>query len=406
METLPSDAALGSEDTNDSQPEPTSWNWNRVVASPVWMASVVYAFSRLITLLTAEAVTWVQPNASVSQLLNAWDGGWYQWIAQEGYPDFLGNEPGVALGNRWAFAPGLPYGIRAIHEVTHLSYAASGFLLVTAAGLCAAIGIAVLVNDRLGPDTALTTTTLICFYPAAYVLSMVYTEAVFLALAVWCLWAINRGHWVFAGVLASLACLVRVPGNVLVVTVVVSAIVAARRTSSLRPLWAVLIAPIGQIVWMLIQWRAVGSPNASYDQQSLWYNRFDWFRTPFRSLWQVSTDRAAWSDSQAVMAAGGLVFVSISAVLAVRFALRNRGVVPLEWWVYSAGVVLFALAAFWPHSILRYTLVVFPLYAVAWHNAPRWLTVPGLAFCGAAMGAIGFAAFFGAVSPFQAPFAP
>jgi len=191
-----------------------------------------------------------------------------------------------------------------------------------------------------------------------------------------------------------------------VITVVVTAIVAAWRTGSLRPLWAIVVAPIGQMVWMIIQWRAVGSPNASLHAQALWFNKFIWFRTPFRSLWHVLTERSAWSDSQAVMAAGALVFVSISTVLAIRFALRNRGVIPLEWWLYSAGVILFALSAFWPHSILRYTLVAFPLYAAAWHNAPRWCTVPGLAFCGAAMGAIGFAAFFGAVSPLGAPFAP
>jgi hypothetical protein len=403
METLPTATA---EFGADSEAPALGSSWNRVMASPVWMACVVYTFSRLTTLLTAKAVTWIYPQASVSQLLNAWDGGWYQWIARDGYPDLLGNEPGVVLGNRWAFGPGLPYAIRLIHIVTGLSYHASGFLLITAAGFAAAIGIAGLVSDRLGSETALTTTTLVCFYPAAYVLSMVYTEALFLALAVWCLWAIDRTHWIFAGVLASLACFVRVPGNVLVLTVMVCAIVGARRTHSLRPLWGVLVAPIGQIVWMFIQWHAVGSPNASYDQQALWYNRFDWFRTPFRSLWQVLTDRGAWSDSQAVTAAGALMFVAISVVLAIRFARRHPGVVPLEWWLYSIGVVLFALAAFWPHSILRYTMVAFPLYAAAWHNAPRWLTVPGLAFCGVAMGAIGFAAFFGAVSPFPAPFAP
>lgn len=376
-----------------------------LLPSPAVMATIAFVASRVLILFTAKALTWMRPDVTVTRVLGAWDGGWYQWIAREGYPDHVLPESGP-IGNRWAFAPGLPACIRAVHEVTGLSIVTSGLLITAVFALVGGIGVAVLIDQRLGREAALVAVLLLYFFPSAYVLSMIYTEALFVCCAAWCLWAIGRRNWVMAGLLASVACIVRTTGLVLVGTVVVVAAIEIVRSRAWKPVLGVVLAPIGQVGWMVMQQIEVGSPTATLDAQKLWYNKFVWFRTPFESLWQVLTDRRAWSDAQDVMAATALVFIVVSVVLAVRVVRSDPDLVPIEWWLYSAGTVLFALSPNWPSSVLRYALPAFPLYAVAWYRVPRHVTIPMVAVGAGVMATLGFAAFLGTVEFGSAPFAP
>jgi hypothetical protein len=378
--------------------------WSQRLAGP-GIAATIFLLSRVVVLVTATAVTWVSPSHTVTQLLAAWDGGWYLKIAEFGYPDHLHNEFGP-IGNRWAFYPGLPMLTRAVSRTLGLSLPVSGVLVATVCGGVAAVGIWLLVEERLGRDAAIISTALVCFFPSAYVLSMVYAEPLFLALSAFCLRAIGRRQWLLAGILASVSCLVRNTGLVLVATVGVAVLVEVLRRRTWRPVVGMVVAPVGFLVWSGYQWAQVGTPTATFDAQDLWYQRFVWFTTPLKSLGRVLTQPSAWSDAQDVMAASAVVFIAVSLVLAVFWVHRRTVRVPVEWWVYTAGVVLLAFSPYWPSSVLRYSLLAYPLYAVAWHRTPRWLVVAGIGASGAIMAALGFAAFYGAISWPASPFAP
>src|SRR4051794_2263261 len=94
---------------------------------PIGAIAATYFVSRAAVLLVAQAVTWLRPDYSVTHLLSSWDGGWYVRIAEHGYPDNL--QPENGFGNRWAFYPGLPWGVRGMSEVTALSTQVSGIIL-------------------------------------------------------------------------------------------------------------------------------------------------------------------------------------------------------------------------------------------------------------------------------------
>ena len=249
--------------------------------------------------------------------------GWYLRIAADGYPDNVLPEPGQ-IGNRWAFYPGQPGLTRAVAEVSGFSLEISAILVATLAGLLAAVSIWILVEEHLGRDAALTATALVCFFPSAYVLSMGYSESLFLLGAAVCLRTIGRRQWVATGLTASATCLVRATGVALVAAIVVAAGLVMYRERLWRPLVGVVLAPLGLIGWAVVQWASVGTPTAYFDAQRLWWQGFVWFRSPFESLWHVLTDRATWSDAPDVMAAGALVFVAVSAVLAVQYATDTR----------------------------------------------------------------------------------
>jgi hypothetical protein len=374
------------------------------LARPVLIGLVIFLASRAVVLLVAEAVTWVRPESTVRGLLGSWDGGWYNWIAADGYPDHL-NAESNGIGNRWAFAPGLPLLIRVVN-LTGLSLATSGLVVSFLAGVAMTVGIARLCTDRFGEETAVVSVSLVCFYPAAYVFSMTYTEPLFLACAAWSLWAAGRDRWALAGVLASASCVVRNTGIALAVAIGIMALMAAWQRREARLVAAAVLAGVGQALWMAYQWWRVGTPMAAFEGTRLWYHKFVWFRTPFESLWQVVTERRAWSDAQDILAALGLMIVATAATLAIRNVRRREAAVPWEWWLYSAGATLFAFSPYWPGSILRYTLAAFPLLPVAAHRLPGWLVIAVVGVSATTMGLFGFAAFYGAVDYVNAPFSP
>lgn len=366
----------------------------------------IFLTSRLGVLAGAKAVTWLFPELKVSQLLGGWDGAWYQGIAAHGYPEAVAQGQGP-LGNEWAFFPGYPLLIRGVAEVTNLSYNMSGIVVSTLAGAVFAGALWVLVEDRLGYDNARSATTLLCFFPAAYVLGMVYGESVFLALAALCLVAVGRRQWIVAGLVAGMAGAVRSSGVALIVVVVIC---VGRELWTRRATWRALLgavlAPMGIAAWMAVQWAQVGSPIAFIDSQKVWFHKFVWFTTPFKSFWLVLTERETLAEPADLMAAGALVLVVCSTGLAIAFAARHRKVVPMEWWVYSGISVVVAFSPYWPAAVLRYTMAAFPLFAVALAQIPRRAHIPLLCLSATAMATLAFVAFGGIANWQHAPFAP
>ena len=366
----------------------------------------VYVASRLAVYVVARIVTWLYPQLTVTSALSGWDGGWYLTIAADGYPGSIAAEGGG--GVRWAFFPGLPLAIRGLSEMTGLSLASSGIVLSIACGAFAVAAIWMLVERVLDARVATVTASLMCFFPAAYVLSMVYTEGLFLMVSAVGLYATTTRRWLTAGAMASIACLLRAPGLVLVLVLLVAAgrETAARRLS-LRLLAGLVLSGAGFAAWSIYQLVRLGDPSAYTEAQRIgWYNEFAWFSTPFRSLWRVLTDADARAEGTEVMGALGLIVVVIAGTLAVAFVRRHRGVVPMEWWVYSAGSLAFAFAPFWPSSILRYTFALFPLFAVAMAQLPRRLVTPLLCLSASAMAGFCAVAIAGIVNWQNAPFAP
>ena len=253
----------------------------------------IYIASRLVVLVVAKASTWLFPQLSVTNALASWDGGWYLAIAADGYPNSLAIETNGG-GVRWAFFPGLPGLIRIISEVTGLSLAVSGILLSTIAGAAAIAVIWRVVSGTLDEETATTTCAVMCFFPSAFVLSMVYTESIFLLVTAIGLLAVTRRHWVLAGVMASAACLVRAPGLTMVMVVVVVAVAdcVRRRHATARMVLGVAISFVGFAAWSWYQWVRVDDPFAFLEALRVgWYQEFNWLSTP-RSLVVAASDRS------------------------------------------------------------------------------------------------------------------
>ena len=170
---------------------------------------IVWAWSRVLTLLAVAMVGWVErPHGSgdvVGALitpLRSWDGFWYLSIAQYGY------DPTIAHGNSPAFFPLYPLTVSVVEKVLPFSYAVTGVIVSNLLFLPALMVLYRLTRERFGDGVARRTITYLAISPLSFVFSMIYTES--LALLLICttfLLLEQRRIWAasFAGALAALA---------------------------------------------------------------------------------------------------------------------------------------------------------------------------------------------------------
>ena len=330
-----------------------------------------FLLSRVAVLFAALVSKWIFPNLSIPNVLgDSWDGGWYNHIAQFGYPDRLVNE---GTGSSWAFLPAFPAAIRFCVALTGLSYSHAAIVVSFLCGAASAVAIWLAVREVFGADIADRSVLFYVFFPTSFVLSMAYTEGLFLAAAGFSLWALSRRYWITASVFAVVASLTRSFGLVVVVCVAVAALPVVVRERKIRPLVALGIAPLGFIAWLAYSWNRTGTALASFKAEDYWGGaHFVWFMTPFRSLRNLFGGVHAFKVAPDVLAGCAVVFAAVGLVWLVQAQLKGVRI-PLFWWVFTLGSIIGMLSPYWPTSILRYSMAVFPLFAgYAWKIRPSW----------------------------------
>ncbi len=317
------------------------------------------------------------PKLRIVQTLGtAFDGRWYLEIAKHGYPDRLYQE---GQGSRWAFFPGFPAVVRALSEVTRLSLPDAAVLAAFVFGLTSALAIWLAVREVCGARLADRSVLLYVFCPTAYVLSLAYTEGLFLTAAAGCLFALSRRYWITAALCACAAGLTRNTGIAVILAVLVMALPAAWRGRAWRPAVAAVIAPLSLVAFMAYGWAAVGTPVAFLSAERFWQGQhFVWFLTPFGALFAaLHAGPGGATFLTDAMAGLALILGFVGIWLLDRMSRTPRTVggaiaaLPASWWVYTIGALLIAYSAYFTNSIPRYTMAAFPLLvAFAW-KLPR-----------------------------------
>jgi hypothetical protein len=342
--------------------------WRR---HPLARPCTSYILSRVAVLFAALGAKWFAPKLHLLNALTAgWDGKWYQLIAQHGYPGRIVNE---GHGSRWAFFPAWPLTIRATVGATHLSYSQATFLLSFALGLTSAIAVWLAVREVFGQVVADRAVLLYVFFPASFVLSLGYSEGLFITACGVCLYALSRRSWLTAALAAVVGGLTRDFGVVLVACVVLAAGHAFLESRRARPLVAIVVAPLGLLVWLWYSWSTVGTPFAFLQAERFWGNgHFVWFRTPFLAVIDMFTGSHALEQGQVVMCALGVAFAFLGIILLAR--AHDKGVsIPSSWWVFTILSTLALMSSYEPDSVLRYSMVVLTAYAAyAWRMRPEW----------------------------------
>ena len=296
-----------------------------------------------------------------------WDSDWYLLIAQEGYSDSPSSTP--------AFFPLYPGLVAALGRLLAGHYVLAGVLLSLAACAAAFVLLHRLALQLLDADGARRAVLYLAVFPTALFLGAVYSESLYLALALGAFLLAERGRFLGAGAVAGLAMLTRPVGIALLPAL---AVLAWRSSDRRRALLGVAAAvPIAAIYPLLLGlW--IGEPFAPLRaQEGIWERTLSW-AGPFGGLWN-GFGALADADPARTLALN---------IQQLAFTLLFLGLAALAWRRFGAPYGLFALVSlaiplsfpaerFPLLSMSRFGLVVFPLVlALAALGARRRLHEP------------------------------
>ncbi|HKC00507.1 MAG TPA: hypothetical protein VKD23_17130 [Terriglobales bacterium] len=198
------------------------------------------------------------------------------------------------------------------------------------------------------PDTRpLRTLMLAAVWPASFFFFAGYTEALAVALIVWCIVWARDGRWALAAACALAAGLTRSAGTLVMVPL---AIMAWRAPRPAR--WPVAIAPLGTLgYWFWLHQTRSLTVAAAY--RTYWNTDV---AAPWTTLWLAIRSLAEHFDALVIISLVALIFF-----LAVGVAERRR----IEDRCFSVAVIVHLLLRLcWPPLLgaPRYLLPVYPAY--------------------------------------------
>jgi hypothetical protein len=225
-------------------------------------------------------------------------------------------------------------------------------------------------------STARRATLYLALFPTALFLFAGYADALFLALAIWCVVMLHRQAWWQAGLFGLLAATTRQMGIFLVLPFAweYGKAVGWRLRNVRIEAIAVLLIPGGLLLFMAWLWHAVGDPLAFFHAESHWSHHAT---PPWQTI--VSALRLLPHQPDAIFAFRGVVDLAAILLFAGLIAVGIPSL-PLGETLFSAAVWLLAAcypAEPWPlQSDARYMLLIFPAFlTLARLGRHRWLNV-------------------------------
>lgn len=316
---------------------------------------------------------------SLLRWMRASDGGHYRAIALHGYAYPPGQ---LAHASVFSWFPGYPAAIDSLAWLPWINVVTAGLIVTAVAGTAAAWGLTMLGLKLTGdPRISLLLVAIWAVAPGAMVLSMVYAEALFCALAIWTLVALVSGRWLTAGLLTLAAGTVRSTAVALILAVFTAAAIAVARAVRARqpfaawrrPLAGALLAPLGLLGFLGYVAAATHRLNGWFWVEGhVMHMTFDWGASTVR----VAQAALLGKPSVAQVLVVGAV---IAGVLLTLWSLTER--IPVYLHVYTVVVVFLALttSANWVSSKPRFLLpAVLLALPVARLLAPvrAWVLVP------------------------------
>ncbi|HEY5294839.1 MAG TPA: mannosyltransferase family protein [Gaiellaceae bacterium] len=296
-----------------------------------------------------------------------WDSFWFIQIAHHGY--------NVAPGTP-AFYPLYPGLVAVVGRVFLGHYVLAGIAVSLLATLGSFVLLDRLAERLLGPDVARRSVLFLAVFPMSLFLQAVYSESIFLFVAIAAFLAAERRHFPLAGLCCGLALLARPTGLAVLLGVAVIAFRTPRRLRNLASL--AIAAPVFGLFPLTLQLQT-GHPFAFLHVEHLWYRQTATLG-PVGGIWEAL--RAAWASVLQLTVGSNshwywepvspdhFAAVNLESTLFFVFAV-TLGIV--AWRKLGAPYGLMALAAVIAPtaapthtvpllSMPRFTLVAFPIF--------------------------------------------
>ncbi|MEU4687814.1 mannosyltransferase family protein [Actinoplanes sp. NPDC023714] len=350
--------------------------WDRAgAARGVGTAIGILALTRLGQLLM---IWWLgsataEPRSVWDRLL-VWDAGWFLRVAVDGYPHgYTYDANGVLQGNELAFFPVYPILIR-FGAAIGLPASTAAVLIAWAASIGAAVALHLLGTSLYDKRAGWALVAICCSAPASVVLSMAYSESIFLALVAGMFVAAHRRVWWAAGLLGLLTALSRPTGAAAALGLAVAALIAvwslwrSERRIAWPPIAAAAVALAGVPLFIgWVAWR-VGDLDAWFKIQTAgWGTTFDYGT----STWDFLNTTLRTGDGWVSIS---IAIILLAALAAAGVALAQKPWLPLAVYGVVAMILVYGQAGFYhskPRLLLPVLLTLLPAVVAASKARPR-----------------------------------
>jgi hypothetical protein len=286
-------------------------------ALPTCLAA--WLVSRLITAVAvlASISSFGSPTVLRGRGFVMWDFGWYYRIAMNGY----GAPPVHGVQSAWPFFPLFP-GVIKLGPELGVQFQWWTVLVNHAVLLVALLGGHRIVAGTAGERAGRWAVWAVACFPGAFIFSMGYPSAIFLASSVWAFALAREGRDVPAGLCAALAAMVR-PNGLLVAGALAAGILVRRSPTRVDLNRAVVVAGpavLAVAVWMGFLWHWTGDPFVFVKAKEAWDEL---------TVVEVFQVNVHWPLPH--------LFLGIAAVLAVWLGWR---ILPWHWIAFAALYLL------------------------------------------------------------------
>lgn len=335
--------------------------WVDAVLPTILLRGVILVFAVLaVVVVRPEAL----PQGSLLGIWDRWDAPHFFEVARYGYGP-------PADPARIVLFPLFPALIALGSLVAEPLVA--GMLIAFGASLASAVGLYRLIRLDDNRSTARLGVLAMSIFPTAFSLVAPYSEAVFLAFAIWAFLFARTGRWPAAGVCALLAGLARIHGAFLLPALLVEYWWTRRRID--RDVAWLLLGAGGPLIYLGINALTFGDPFYFVGIQTTVFNVST--TTPWTGLWN------AWVAATAVQPTEFWATVYLAPVaafvvlgLATIWTIVGKGGRP-SYAVYCALAFLSFAALTWPISVPRYVMGAFPIFIAMGRLARRpWAGPP------------------------------
>lgn len=284
-----------------------------------------------------------------------WDTGWYLDIAKNWYSTV----PNAAGQTNYAFFPFYPLLIKLL-GIFIGNYYIAGLIISNISLIIACIFLYKLVRIDYEHKIAIRTITFLFLFPSAFILSGVFTEALFLALIIMCFYYARKENWRLAGILGFLLSLTRNIGVVIILPLLYEYLKERNfRIKKIKPdIVFLLLIPLGLFVFAVYNYFSTGDFLFFLHTQQIGWG------TTFRNPLGVLFGSIFWYILGRYGVGIEVFFNGIFSLLIITILLLFYRKLRFSYWLLGMLLIFIPLCGNYAGmcSILRFSLVIFPLY--------------------------------------------
>jgi hypothetical protein len=303
---------------------------------------------------------YIYSNQLWLDIWGVWDSYWYINIAKDGYSAEIGTSFSKTQAN-YAFFPLYPMLMRLIGTILGNKYYIAGIIVSNVCLLVACFFLYKLIKLKLDPNISLRSLKYLIVAPTAFILSGVFTESLYLMLAVFCFYFAAKRQWLLVGIAGFFLALTRSIGFLMLVPMLYEYLQSKEfqwKKVKYDVLFLLLI-PLGLLLFALYNYHLTGSFVAFSEIQAGWRRSLS---NPLSVLFNGFREGLFRPNVRILMRMKALIEATFSLAALGLLCLSFRKIW-VSYWIFALYSILIPLST-GLESMPRYILPIFPLYIV------------------------------------------